>query len=188
MAARALERLTRGIQSGTLAQHPTRRSPYVEAFVSSELEIRATKAQVAGTACLASNAVLWLWPPAQVANAASERDLPDGTRQVIVSDGDKLRDKVAEADDSSVVIESEYRPRREEVPGRKMRYSLSVEPGSGTAIAKLELAFMDREAPTGVADIRRWRRHADQCLRRLAHLAAPPEESEEDETKTEGPA
>ena len=145
----------------------------MEVFVSSELEIRATKAQVAGTAGLASNAVLWLWPAAQVANAASERDLPDGTRQVIVSDGDKLRDKVAQADDSNVVVESEYRPRRSEVQGRKMRYELSVEPGSGTAIAKLGIAFMDREAPTGIADIRRWRRHAEQCLRRLAALAVP---------------
>jgi len=156
----------------------------VEEFVSTELEIRATKAQVAGTAGLVSNAVLWLWPPAQVANIASERDLPDGTRQVIVSDGDKLRDKVVEADDTTVVIESEFRPRRDEVHGRKMRYVLSVEPGSGAAIAKLEVAFMDREAPKGVADVRRWRRHAEQCLRRLAELAVPNEESDEDQDPT----
>lgn len=154
----------------------------MEPFVSSELEIRATKAQVAGTAGLVTNAVLWLWPPAQVANTASERDLPDGTRQVIVSDGDKLRDKVVEADDTTVVIESEFRPRRDEVQGRKMRYSLVVEPGLGTAIAKLELAFMDRDAPEGVADVRRWRRHAEQCLRRLADLAAPVEDTGEGES------
>jgi len=171
--------LTGGIRRGTLASHLCWRFPYVEVFVSSELEIRATKAQVAGTAGLASNAVLWLWPAAQVANVASERDLPCGTRQVVVSDGDKLRDKVVHADDSSVTVESEFRPRRAEVKGRKMRYELSVEPGSGTAIAKLEVAFMDRDAPTGIADIRRWRRHTEQCLRRLAQLAAPAEDEAE---------
>ncbi len=151
----------------------------MEVFVSSELEIRATKAQVAGTAGLARNAVYWLWPEAQVANTASERDLPCGTRQVIVADGDKLRDKVVRADDSSVTLESEFRPRRSEVQGRKMRYELSVEPGAGTALAKLEVAFMDREAPTGIADVRRWRRHAEQSLRRLSLLATPDEVEEE---------
>lgn len=172
-------RLTPEIPRGTLAQHPRRRFPYVEVFVSSELEIRATKSQVAGTAGLASNAVHWLWPEVQVAAAASERDLPCGTRQVIVGDGDKLRDKVVHADDSSVTVESEFRPRRSEVQGRKMRYALSVEPGAGAALAKLELAFMDREAPGGVADVRRWRRHAEQCLRRLALLAVPAEDEDE---------
>lgn len=151
----------------------------MEVFVSSELEIRATKAQVAGTAGLARNAVHWVWPEAQVANAASERDLPCGTRQVIVADGDKLRDKVVQSDDSSVTLESEFRPRSSEVQGRKMRYELSVEPGAGAAVAKLEIAFMDREAPSGIADVRRWRRHAEQCLRRLALLAAPVEDEDD---------
>lgn len=152
----------------------------MEAFVSSELEIRATKAQVVGTAGLVTNAVLWLWPPAQVANIAGERELPDGTRQVVVADGDKLRDKVTESDDSSVIIESEFRPRKDQVPGRKLRYSLSVEPGAGAAVATLGLAFIDRDAPAGAADLRRWRRHTEQCLRRLAELATP-KEAEEDE-------
>ena len=154
----------------------------MEAFVSSELEIRATKAQVIGTAGLVSNAVFWLWPPAQVANTAGERDLPDGTRQVIVADGDKLRDKVTESDDRTVVIESEFRPRKEQIPGRKLRYFLSVEPGAGAAVATLGLTFIDRDAPSGAADVRRWRRHTEQCLRRLAELATP-KEVEEDEAQ-----
>jgi len=145
----------------------------LDSFVTVELEIRATKAQVTGTASLAQNAVHWLWPTPQVANIAGDRELPDGTRQVIVADGDKLRDKVVSSEDGSVIIESEFRPRKDEVPGRKMKYELSVEPGHGTAIAKLGLSFMDRENPAAASEVRRWRRHAEQCLRRLSGLAAP---------------
>jgi hypothetical protein len=40
---------------------------------------------------------------------------------------------------------------------------------------------MDRDAPTGIADIRRWRRHAEHCLGRLAALAVPASDEEDDE-------
>lgn len=152
----------------------------MESFITAELEIRAPTAHVIAVAGRVSEAAHWLWAPAQVATAASSRDLPDGTRQLIVADGDKLRDKVVDAGDRTVVLESEFRPRREEVQGRKLRYELSVEPGAGTAIAKLGLAFLDRDAPTATAEVRRWRRHAEQCLRRLETLALPEAEAEAD--------
>jgi hypothetical protein len=142
-----------------------------DVFVSASLEIRAPRPHVRGIASQVGQAAGWLWAPAQVAEIASTRDLPDGTRQLIVKDGDKLRDRVVEAGEEKVVLDSEYRPRRTEVRGRRLRYELELATGAGTTVATLGLAFEDRDAPTGVADVRRWRRHAEGCLKRLAALA-----------------
>ena len=142
-----------------------------DVFVSASLEIRAPRPQVAGIAGQASRAVEWLWAPAMVAEIAASRDLPDGTRQVVVADGNKLRDRVLEADDARVVIDSELRPRRAEVPTRHLVYELTLESGAGTTVAKLGIAMPDRESAPGVAEQRRWRRHGEQSLRRLAALA-----------------
>ena len=122
----------------------------------------------ATSAMLPANAVAWLWAPAQVSTIAATRDLPDGGRQVIDGDGNKLRDHVEEASHDAVVLRSELQPRNKDVPGRKLRYELSVTPGAGTAVATLGLSFADREAPTATVDLRRWRRHLDGCLARLA--------------------
>ena len=142
-----------------------------DVFVSASLEIRAPRPQVAGIAGQVSRAAEWLWTPTMVAEIATSRDLPDGTRQLVVKDGDKLRDRVLEADDVRVVIDSQLRPRRSEVPNRHLRYELDLESGAGTTVAKLGVAMPDREGTPGVAEQRRWRRHAEQCLRRLADLA-----------------
>ena len=142
-------------------------------FVSVTREIRAPRAQVAGWASLASNASAWLWAPALVAVINATRDLPDGTRQLINKDGDKLRDTVVEADHDRVVVQSELRPRKEDVPGRHLRYELSVEAGAGTAIATISLSFVDRDDPTGTVHVRRWRRHLEGCLTRLAAACEP---------------
>lgn len=144
-----------------------------EVFVSASLEIRAPRAHVVGIAGLAAEAKNWLWSPAQVAGEASARDLPDGTRQVVVGDGDKLRDRIVEAAPERVVIDSEYRPRKAEVNGRHLRYELTLEAGAGTTVATLGLAFEDREAPTSPVETRRYRRQAEQCLARLGGLAVP---------------
>jgi hypothetical protein len=137
-------------------------------FVSATREIRAPRAQVAGFACLAPNAARWLWAPVQVATINASRDLPDGTRQLINKDGDKLRDRVVESDAGRVVVQSELRPRQTDVPGRHLRYELSVQAGPGTTIATLTLGFVDADAPSGTVHERRWRRHLEGCLGRLA--------------------
>lgn len=142
-----------------------------DVFVSASLEIRAPRPQVAGIAGQAARAGDWLWAPAMVAEIATSRDLPNGTRQLVVKDGDKLRDRVVEAADDRVVIDSELRPRRAEIPGRHLRYELGLESGSGTTVATLGIAMPDRESAVGVAEQRRWRRHGEQCLKRLAALA-----------------
>ena len=142
-----------------------------DVFVSASLEIRAPRAHVAGIAGTAARAADWLWAPAMVAEIATSRDLPDGTRQLVVKDGDKLRDRVDEASDERVVIDSELRPRRTEVPNRHLRYELGLESGAGTAVATLGVAMPDRAGTPGVAEQRRWRRHAEGCLKRLAGLA-----------------
>ncbi len=147
-----------------------------EVFVTASLEIRAPRAHVAGIAGLATEAKNWLWSPAQVAGEASARDLPNGTRQIVVADGDKLRDRIVEAAPEKVVIDSEYRPRKAEVQGRHLRYELTLEAGAGTTVATLGLAFEDRDAPKSPVETRRYRRQAEQCLARLGALAAPPEE------------
>lgn len=140
-------------------------------FVSASIEIRAPRAQVAGLAAQASLAAKWLWAPAQTASIAQAKDLPDGTRQLLVADGDKLCDRVMEAGEDRVVLDSEHRPRRSEVRGRHLRYELLMEPGAGSTVARLGLAFVGRDAPSADAERRRWRRHAEQCLARLAELA-----------------
>ncbi len=137
-------------------------------FVTVTREIRATRAQVAGFASLAANASQWLWAPVQVAVINASRDMPDGTRQLINKDGDKLRDKVVSSDGECVVLHSELRPRATDVPGRHLRYELTVTPGAGTAIATVDLGFVDAANPEGTVHQRRWRRHAEQCLARLA--------------------
>ncbi len=142
-------------------------------FVSITREIRAPRAQVTGWASLAANAAGWLWAPVLVATINASRDLPDGTRQLINKDGDKLRDKVVEAEADRVVVQSELRPRQSEVPGRHLRYELGVEAGPGTAIATLSLGFVDREDPAGTVHRRRWRRHLEGCLTRLAGACEP---------------
>lgn len=146
-------------------------------FVSVTREIRAPRAQVTGWASLAANASSWLWAPALVAVVNASRDLPDGTRQLINKDGDKLRDKVVQADPDCVVLQSELRPRKADVPGRHLRYTLGVEAGPGTAIATLSLGFVDQDDPTGTVHVRRWRRHLDGSLARLA-VACEPETDE----------
>ncbi len=145
-----------------------------DVFVSASLEIRAPRAHVAGIAGQVDRTAGWLWAPAIVAEIATSRDLPNGTRQLVVKDGDKLRDRVLEASDERVVLDSELRPRRSEVPNRHLRYELDLEAGAGTTVATLGIAMPDRESAPRVAEQRRWRRHAEQCLRRLAALATDP--------------
>ena len=70
----------------------------MDSFVSVQLEIRAPQAHVLAIAGRVTNTVDWLWAPVQVANVASSRDLPDGTRQLVIADGDKLRDRVVESE------------------------------------------------------------------------------------------
>lgn len=142
-------------------------------YVTVTREIRAPRAQVTGYASLAKNAAAWLWAPALVAQINAERDLPDGTRQLINKDGDKLRDRVVESSHDGVLLHSELRPRSKDVPGRHLSYALKVEPGAGTAIATLTLGFVDAEAPRGTVHERRWKRHANGCLARLAATCEP---------------
>jgi len=144
-----------------------------EVFVSAKVEIRAPRAHVQAVAQNVGQAASWLWNPAQVSEILASRDLPDGTRQLVVKDGDKLRDRVVSVEDGCVVLSSEYRPRRAEVRGRHLRYELQLEPGTGTTVATLGVAFEDRDAPAREVDSRRWRRHAEQCLKRLVTVAEP---------------
>lgn len=145
----------------------------MSSFVTVEREIRAPRAQVLGFVSVASNARRWVWAPAQVATIASEREVPGGVQQLIDGDGNKLRDRVAEAGDETVVLESELRPRSKDVPGRHLRYEVAVTAGTGTAIARLSLGFLDRDNPSSTVEVRRWRRHATQCLGRLAGACEP---------------
>jgi len=113
----------------------------------------------------------WLWAPDQVSAATHSRDLPNGTRQLIVRDGDKLRTRVVDVDDNQVVIEAAYQPRDSKVPARKLRYELALEGGPGTTQATLTLQWLEGDAPQGPAQERRWRRNVDQCLERLSNKA-----------------
>jgi len=139
------------------------------AFVTVQAEIRAPRAQVFGVASQATRCVDWLWAPALASAVAAERDLPDGTRQVIVADGNKLRDRIDSADLDAVVIDSELRPRSKELPGRHLTYTLGLKPGAGTALVELSIAFV-RDEPKGSIAKRKWRRHAEECLRRLTAI------------------
>ena len=142
-------------------------------FVTVTREIRAPRAQVFGIASLPPRAADWLWAPAQSATPATTRDMPDGSRQLVVRDGDKLRDWVREVTPvERVVLDSQYLPRRKDVVrGRHLRYELQLDPAVGITLASLSLAFHDQPAPSQVADQRKWRRHAEQCLARLSALA-----------------
>lgn len=140
-------------------------------FVTVSAEIRAPLAAVHAVASRPDRALEWVWPPAQVKAVRSTRDLPDGTRQVVVEPGDKLRDKVILAGERSVIVESERRPAQAGEPGRKLRLELSLEPGPGTTLASLGLSLPGRDAPTAVVEQRRWRRAAEQALQRLGAVA-----------------
>jgi uncharacterized protein YndB with AHSA1/START domain len=148
-------------------------------FVTVEREIRAPRAQVFGIASIPARAADWLWAPAQSANPGVSRDMPDGSRQLVVRDGDKLRDWVREAEaPERVVLDSKYMPRRTDIArGRHLRYELSLEAAVGITKASLSLGFHEH-SPTQVADQRKWRRHTEQCLARLAILAEPDEVDE----------
>jgi len=113
----------------------------------------------------------WLWAPDQLAAAKASRDLPNGTRQVIVRDGDKLRTRIVIAESDKVVIEACYQPRDNQVPSRTLSYELGLEGGPGTTLATLSLSWPEGNAPQGSAQQRRWRRNVDQCLERLAGRA-----------------
>lgn len=141
------------------------------ALVSSSLEIRAPRPHVQGLAVQLDSLMSWLWSPDQVSAAASTRDLPNGTRQLIVRDGDKLRTQVVHSDEERVVIEAAYIPRAKGVPARKLSYELTLEGGPGTTRATLSLSWLEGAAPVGPAAERRWRRNVDQCLERLASTA-----------------
>ena len=139
--------------------------------VSSSLEIRAPRPHVQGLAVQMDAVMSWLWAPDQVSAATHSRDLPNGTRQLIVRDGDKLRTRVVDVDDNQVVIEAAYQPRDSKVPARKLRYELALEGGPGTTQATLTLQWLEGDAPQGPAQERRWRRNVDQCLERLSNKA-----------------
>lgn len=144
-------------------------------------EVRAPAAQVFGLASVASHAAQWLWNPQQLSLVASTRALPDGTEQLLLSDGDKLRDRVVVADTEGLRVEldSEHRPRRAEHSGRHLSYVLQLERGAGTTIASLSLDLVgDAPRPTP-ATARKWRRHLEHCLRRLAEQAEAPARGEE---------
>lgn len=144
-----------------------------DSFVTASLEIRAPRAHVASLAGSVKRASAWLWNPAQTRSVATTRELPDGGIQLVVADGDKLRDKVIEASPEQVVLESEYRPRKPEVRSRHLRLVLDLAPGAATCQATLGVTFLDRDDPTEEVERRRWRRHCEQCLKRLATLATP---------------
>jgi hypothetical protein len=155
------------------------------ALVTSSLEIRAPRPHVQGLAVHLDSVMAWLWSPDQLSAAASTRDLPNGTRQVIVRDGDKLRTQVVESDEDRVVIEAAYMPRAGGVPARKLSYELSLEGGPGTTRATLSLTWLEGAVPVGPAAERRWRRNVDQCLERLSS-AATGGQALGAESKTEG--
>ncbi len=149
-------------------------------FVTVEREIRAPRAQVFGIASIVGRAAEWLWAPAQSGDARTTRDMPDGSRQLVVRDGDKLRDWVRETEAPGlVVLDSKYMPRRSDVVrGRHLRYELRLDAAVGITKASLSVGFHDQEAPKRVADQRKWRRHAEQCLQRLTDLAEPEIDAE----------
>ena len=150
-------------------------------FVTVQREIRVPRAQVFGIASLVGRAAEWLWAPAQAGSPTSVREMPDGSRRLVVRDGDKLRDWVRETEaPERVVLDSKYEPRRADVRGRHLRYELVLEAGVGVTLAKLSVAFHDQPAPTRAVDQRKWRRHAEHCLGRLADMALPdvPEDDE----------
>jgi len=142
-------------------------------FITVSREIRAPRAQVFGIASIVGRAAEWLWAPVQSADPGVTRDMPDGSRQLVVRDGDKLRDWVRETEaPARVVLDSKYLPRRKDVVrGRHLRYELVLAAAAGVSKASLSIGFHDKEAPTRTADQRKWRRHAEQCLARLASLA-----------------
>jgi hypothetical protein len=142
----------------------------MSAFVTASAEIRAPRAQVFGVASLPARCIEWLWSPALIGDIGATRDLPDGTRQNVVADGNKLRDRVDSAELDAVVIDSELRPRSKDLPGRHLTYTLALTPGAGTTKAELAIAFV-RDEPKGRIAQRKWRRHAEECLRRLASLS-----------------
>jgi len=141
------------------------------AVVTAALEIRAPRPHVCSLASQLDSVMSWLWAPDQVASTASSRDLPDGTRQLIVRDGDKLRTRVVRVEDDKVVIEAGYQPRNTVVPSRRLCYELVLEGGPGTTIVTLSLSWLEGDAPQGPAQERRWRRNLDQCLERLEQQA-----------------
>ncbi len=138
---------------------------------SATLEIRVPRAHVRALADRPRLAARWLWAPAQVGEASSERDLPDGAFQRVSEAGDKLRDRVLTVEDDAVVLESEWLPKEKGVPGRRTQVRLVLENRAGTTRATLSVSLPDRGPVAEVAEQRRWRRHAEQCLGRLAALA-----------------
>jgi len=139
--------------------------------VTASLEIRAPRPHVRSLASQLDSVMSWLWAPDQVASAAASRDLPDGTRQLIVRDGDKLRTRIVSAEEDKAVIEAGYQPRNTAVPSRRLCYELDLEGGPGTTVATLHLRWLEGDAPQGPAQERRWRRNVEQCLERLRQQA-----------------
>ena len=149
-------------------------------LVSSSLEIRAPRPYVQGLAVQIDSVMSWLWAPDQVSSATHSRDLPNGTRQLIVRDGDKLRTQIVRSEDECVVIEAAYVPRDGEVPARRLSYELALEGGPGTTRVTLSLSWLEGAMPAGPAGQRRWRRNVDQCLERLASKAAAGHSPDDD--------
>ncbi len=139
--------------------------------ICASLEIRVPRAHVQGLASQLDSVMAWLWSPEQLSAATHTRELPDGGRQLLVRDGDKLRTRVVSSEQERVVVEAAYVPRDPAVPSRRLHYELALEGGPGTTRVELSLSWQEGEAPSGVAGERRWRRNLEQCLSRLQQAA-----------------
>lgn len=139
-------------------------------ITSASAEIRAPSRAVLNLARLPRDVARWTWPEALLGELSGERELPDGAFQRSNSAGDRFRDRVLDFAERKARIENALLPKEKGVPGRTLILELIVEPRGGACLATLSVAFADREAPTAPTEVRRWRRHAEQCLARLAAL------------------
>lgn len=142
----------------------------MDIIASHHIEIRAPRAAVLAWTHRPRDAARWTWPEALVGDVQGDRDLPDGAYQRSNAGGDRFRDRIVEQHEAGVVIENALLPKEKGVPGRTLLLKLDSEARGGATKVTLGVAFADKSAPTAPTEVRRWRRHAEQCLARLQVL------------------
>ncbi len=157
-----------------------------EPLATASLEIRAPRPLVFHRAADMQEGLPWVWEGASLPNVTGDTERPDGSRRLVLSNGDQFSIRVESRNEpEALVLQTLQRPgslARGSAGERVLRYRLSLQPGPGTTRVTL---VMEKEGKPSTSRLDakaqklRWQRIADGALQRLSGRCQSGVEGEE---------